>query len=274
MPPDFSFFEVPAVARSVLPVFEIFRVGNSSPPRDYTHFLKAPYLDGLIDAIRSGNLNAAGIPATGFTSHKFFSHQKIYKLVARLGKPLTTRNFNISDKGAEKNAWNAAVSFGETRKDKPLIDCDGCEDNISCNLILRTIYSSIWTDSVNVGGLPYILDQVWVLERVNKDPVKSYYLLCIEIDGEHKWDNTSDGFGMSNLAKQIERSNHLLKKGIGIYRIGSKTMLDDALTKSEIESLAIRLCEYESFIAQDITPHVVCTERQVNTWKNFKPKSK
>ncbi|NVI83874.1 MULTISPECIES: hypothetical protein [Janthinobacterium] len=274
MPPDFSFFEVPAVARSVLPVFEIFRTGSKSPSRDYSHFLKAPYLDGIIDAIRNGNLDVAGIPVTGFTANTFRSHQEVYNLVAKFGKPLKPAISRIDDKGAEDNAWKAAKSFGETRKDKPLIDCDGCEGTVPCNLILRAIYSSVWTDSVNIGGLPYVLDQVWVLERINEDPIKSYYLLCIEIDGEHKWDDTSDGFGMSNLAKQIERSNHLLRKGIGLYRIGSKSMLDDALTEFEIKLLALRLSEYESFITRKIKPHVVCTERQVGVWKKFKTDSK
>jgi hypothetical protein len=255
MPPSFPFFEVPAVGRSVLPVLSIFSKSSTAPAPSYTDFKDTPNLDVIINSISTGNASLAGIPATGFAAYGLLSHEEAYKRLAKLGKKVVLDTKVIDDKGAEANAWEAAKAFGEARKDKHLIDAPGITDTSSSKLVLRAVFSSVWVEHPTPDEIPYVLDQLWVIERIPAKPgFQSYYLLCVEIDGQHKWDTESNGSGQSNLTKQITRSNYLLGKGIGLYRIASTEMkvkhqsdgeesVGDALPGTQMTLLATRLCE-------------------------------
>lgn len=262
-PPTFPFFEVPAVARSAYPLLDPFiaPLTQGQASRNYTNFSKAPSLGGIIDGIGSGHLVEIGIQPQGFSSATYLTHQDVYAYLATMGKRYVPQRSPINDKDAEKNAFEAASAFGQQlgTNSLPLPACD--EAFSKYPLYLRTVFSSVWVENLEPDGIPYVLDQLWIVERARgeKDP-RSFYLLGVEIDGSTKWDRDLACQFRDNLTKQTVRSEYLLKQRIGLYRIGANHMNNDTKREdhmTQMRSLAGRLCEYETLRRSEIFPHIV-----------------
>lgn len=235
--PVFPFFEVARPARSAIPLLD--ECTFTAPPAGTPAGLPLPAIPTLDEII--AHYETLPVPPIIATFNSgFLHHQKAYaSVMARLTLATPARLLPATTAGLamEMNAMAAVTStFGATPSPAWSKGALAPGPHV---LSLEGIFSSV--PLVENGRIAAVLDQLWVVTDGN-----CRILVAVEIDGDDKWDEQHDGSASLTQSQiSVARSNLILSKGVGIYRIASVRCAAATDATSEIEELWKRLCATE-----------------------------